>query len=90
MHIHNIYEYFTKTGSGLINTGKTQKRFVSAGTMEDYYRFAAALANGGAPPPGMPGRRFLSEESALHMTTNQLVGDTPTGKDLFKRLLVVQ
>ena len=49
------------------------------GTMEDYYRFAAALNNGGTPPPGMPGRRFLSEESATVMTTNQLVGDTATG-----------
>ena len=82
MHIHNIYEYFTKTGSGLTHA-KLKDHLVSSGTMEDYYRFAAALANGGAPPPGMPGRRFLSEESALHMTTNQLVGDTPTGKDLF-------
>lgn len=47
-------------------------------TMEDFYRFAAALANGGAPPHGNPGRRFLSEESAHYMTTNQLVGDTAT------------
>eukprot|EP01046_Picozoa_sp_COSAG06_P113091 COSAG06_NODE_59801_length_273_cov_0.586207_1_plen_46_part_01 len=46
MHIHNIYEYFTKTGSGLTHA-KLKDHLVSSGTMEDYYRFAAALANGG-------------------------------------------
>ena len=38
----------------------------------DFYRFAAALHNGGAPPAGMEGRRFLSPESARLMTANQL------------------
>ena len=38
----------------------------------DFYKFAAALHNHGAPPPGAEGRRFLSTEAAAVMTTNQL------------------
>jgi CubicO group peptidase (beta-lactamase class C family) len=58
-------------------------------TMEDFYRFAGALANGGAPPQGNPGRRFLSEESAHYMTTNQLAGDTATVRAVSSLYLLV-
>jgi CubicO group peptidase (beta-lactamase class C family) len=59
-------------------------------SMDDFYRFAAALLNGGALPSQLCSsggvestacRRFLSAESARTMTTNQLDGGSGTMAD---------